>query len=50
MFIAELLLQAWGRSKEKRNDCKLVTPGLITDEAGFARYSELFPGGQYEYQ
>lgn len=39
---------AWGRSKEKRNDCKLVTLGLIVDEAGFAKYSELFPGNQYE--
>jgi len=39
---------AWGRSKEKRNDCKLVILGLIVDEAGFARYSEFFPGNQYE--
>ena len=39
---------AWGRSKEKRDDCKLVTLGLIVDEAGFAKYSELFPGNQYE--
>ncbi|HEC61258.1 MAG TPA: IS1634 family transposase, partial [bacterium] len=38
----------WGRSKEKRSDCKLVTLGLIVDEAGFAKYSELFPGNQYE--
>jgi len=38
----------WGRSKEKRDDCKLVTLGLIVDEAGFAKYSELFPGNQYE--
>lgn len=39
---------AWGRSKEKRDDCKLVTLGLIVDESGFAKYSELFPGNQYE--
>ena len=38
----------WGRSKEKRSDCKLVTLGLIVDESGFAKYSELFPGNQYE--
>ena len=38
----------WGRSKEKRNDCKLVSLGLIIDELGFAKYSELFPGNQYE--
>ena len=40
----------WGRSKEKRHDCKLVTLGLIVDESGFAKYSELFPGNQYEAQ
>jgi len=38
----------WGHSKEKRNDCKLVSLGLIIDELGFAKYSELFPGNQYE--
>ena len=38
----------WGRSKEKRNDCKLVTLGLIVDERGFAKYSKLFAGNQYE--
>ncbi|NIA11163.1 MAG: IS1634 family transposase [Nitrospiraceae bacterium] len=38
----------WGRSKEKRNDCKLVTLGLIIDERGFAKYSKLFAGNQYE--
>jgi len=37
----------WGRSKEKRNDCKLVTLGLIVDESGFAKYSKLFAGNQY---
>jgi transposase len=37
-----------GRSKEKRNDCKLVSLGLIVDEGGFAKYSELFAGNQYE--
>ncbi len=39
---------AWGRSKEKRNDCKLVTLGLIIDEDGFSKYSQLFAGNQYE--
>lgn len=38
----------WGRSKERRSDCKLVTLALIVDESGFAKYSELFPGNQYE--
>ncbi len=38
----------YGRSKEKRTDCKLVTMGMIVDESGFAKYSELFPGNQSE--
>ena len=37
-----------GRSKEKRSDCRLVTMGMIVDELGFAKYSELFPGNQSE--
>ena len=37
-----------GRSKEHRKDCKLVTLGLIIDESGFAKYSELFSGNQPE--
>lgn len=47
--------QAWGnpkaqygRSKEKRSDCRLVTMGMIVDELGFAKYSELFSGNQSE--
>ena len=38
----------YGRSKEKRSDCKLVTMGMIIDELGFAKYSEMFPGNQVE--
>jgi len=38
----------WGRSKEKRDDCKLVTLGLIIDETGFIKYSKVFPGNQPE--
>jgi len=38
----------WGRSKEKRDDCKLVTLGLIVDECGFSKYSQLFAGNQFE--
>ena len=38
----------FGRSKERRKDCKLVTLGLIIDESGFAKYSELFDGNQVE--
>jgi transposase len=38
----------WGRSKEKRDDCKLVALGLIIDECGFSKYSQLFAGNQFE--
>lgn len=38
----------YGHSKEKRNDCRLVTLGMIVDELGFSKYTELFPGNQYE--
>jgi len=36
------------QSKEKRTDCKLVTLGLIIDEKGFAKYSEVFEGNVSE--
>ena len=38
----------YGKSKEKRKDCKLVTLGMIVDELGFSKYTEMFPGNQYE--
>jgi transposase len=38
----------YGRSKEKRNDCKLATMGLVVDGQGFAKYSRIYPGNQYE--
>jgi len=38
----------WGRSKERRDDCKLVALGLIIDECGFSKYSQLFTGNQFE--
>jgi transposase len=38
----------WGRSKEKRDECKLVALGLIIDECGFSKYSQLFAGNQFE--
>jgi len=38
----------FGRPKEKRTDCRLVTLGMIIDELGSAKYSELFPGNQAE--
>jgi len=39
---------AYGRSKEKRSDCKLATMGLVVDGEGFAKYSRIYPGNQYE--
>lgn len=37
-----------GHSKEKRSDAPLLTLALIIDEQGFAKYSRLYPGNQYE--
>lgn len=34
----------YGKSKEKRNDCVLVSLGLIVDSSGFPVTSEIFPG------
>ena len=35
---------AFGRSKEKRSDCPLVTLALVLDGSGFVKRSEIFPG------
>jgi len=37
-----------GRSKQKRNDCPLVTLGLVIDEKGFPKKSEIFDGNVSE--
>lgn len=34
----------YGKSKEKRDDCPLVSLGLIVDSSGFPVTSEIFPG------
>lgn len=34
----------FGRSKEKRNDCRLIGLSLAIDSIGFFRYSQLYPG------
>ena len=39
---------AYGKSKEKRSDCRLATMGLVVDGDGFAKYSRIYPGNQYE--
>lgn len=38
----------YGRSKEKRSDCPLVTLGLVLDGSGFVRSSETFEGNASE--
>jgi len=37
-----------GRSKQKRNDCPLVTLGLVLDENGFIKGSRIFKGNVSE--
>jgi hypothetical protein len=37
-----------GKSKDRRNDCPLMTLGLVVDEWGFAKRSELFAGNASE--
>lgn len=34
----------FGRSKEKRNDCRLIGLAMAIDSQGFVRYSQLYPG------
>jgi transposase len=38
----------YGRSKEKRSDCPLVTLGLVLDGSGFVRHSKMFDGSVAE--
>jgi len=38
----------FGRSKEKRSDCKLLTLGLVIDSKGFPKTSQVFSGNQSE--
>ncbi len=38
----------YGRSKEKRTDCPLITLGMIIDEEGFPKASRIFKGNAAE--
>ncbi len=38
----------FGRSKEKRKDCRLLTLGLVVDSKGFPKTSQVFAGNQSE--
>jgi len=39
---------AYGRSKEKRSDCPIVTFGLVLDSSGFPKRSKVFAGNASE--
>ncbi len=39
----------YGRSKEKRKDCPLVTLGLVLDGSGFVHRSQTFAGNASEF-
>ena len=41
-------LAEYGRSKERRSDCPLVTLALVLDGSGFSRRSRIFPGNLSE--
>jgi transposase len=43
-------LLAYGHSKDKRNDCPLVTLGLVVDELGFPMVSRILGGNQRDCQ
>ncbi len=43
-------LAAYGRSKEKRTDCPLVTLALVLDSSGFPKKSKVFEGNVSESQ
>ncbi len=40
----------FGRSKEKRSDCRLLTLGLVVDASGFVMKSRMFAGNVAEVQ
>ena len=41
-------LAAYGHSKEKRNDCALISLALLVDDRGFPVYSHIYAGNQSE--
>ena len=45
---AQKSLLQFGRSKQRRNDCPLITLGLMLDESGFPRACEFLPGNVTE--
>jgi transposase len=47
--VGESKRKRYGYSKEKRSDCPLVTLGLVLDESGFPKRSEVFAGNVREW-
>ncbi len=45
---ANSMLAHFGRSKEKRSDCKLVSLALVVNAEGFVKYSQIYEGNIYE--
>lgn len=43
-------IKRYSRSKEKRNDCPLVTLGLVLDGTGFPKRSKVFRGNAKEWE
>ncbi len=41
-------LARFGRSKEKRNDARLIVPALVVNPEGFIKYSDVFEGNLSE--
>ncbi len=41
-------LAQFGRSKEKRSDCKLISLALVVNAEGFVKYSKIYEGNIYE--
>ena len=41
-------LAAYGHSKERRNDCALISLALLVDDRGFPVYSHIYAGNQSE--
>lgn len=41
-------LATYGRSKEKRSDCPIVSIGLLTNQSGFIRRSHFYAGNVHE--
>ena len=48
--MANSILAKHGRSKEKRNDAKLIVLALIVNQHGFLKYSDIFEGNTTDHE